>query len=162
MVIKPLLLLLVLLYPTTQLSQTSTPLQIISVSDNPQTVIHPVYISAKGGKKIYINAAGFSQSAKDLSVTVGPYKCPITGNGVSSTYIVCQTTSLGQAKDNPNFMAITLTSGSKSVISTYPDGVFYSSGSTPVVNEVFPAASYANQTVAVQGSLLSNDVGNGV
>jgi hypothetical protein len=46
------------------------------------------------------------------------------------------------------------------VVSVYPHVVIYSSGYTPSIKEVFPSSSYAGETIAVEGTHRTSDVGS--
>ena len=107
-----------------------TPLSIISVSSDPATVTNPVYSSLRGGKMIYIKAQGHSPDPSDNLVYVGTIECKVPADGVTDTFISCLTGDSG-AYTNLNNQPITLISYGTAVTTSYPNTVYYQTGSTP-------------------------------
>lgn len=48
------------------LALADTKLEIISVSNSPNSVLNPVYSSLKGGREVYINAVGHSKNPSQI------------------------------------------------------------------------------------------------
>jgi len=119
------------------LAQTQGPI-IYYVSNSPSIISTPIYSSLYGGKLIYIKAIGHNPTASDNQVYVGTMPCIIPSDGVTDTFISCETTSLnypgpGLAPDVYN-LPVTLISYGAAFTTVYPYVVHYTSGSTPQLN----------------------------
>ena len=138
-------------------------LQILTISDKPQSVSKPIYSSTQGGKNIYINLIGHTMVASDISVTVGKYPCKIIADGVNSDFIVCSTTNCTDSTDYNKELLVTVAVASKKQVDVTksPFSVYYYTPVTPKTTEIFPASNYAGQTTAVEGIHKSSDVGSG-
>jgi hypothetical protein len=69
------------------------------VSNDPSAVVRPVYSSLRGGKLVYIKAMGHDPNPNNLKIFVGPYPCIIPADGVTDTFITCETTDTGSLVD---------------------------------------------------------------
>ena len=113
-------------------AQTAGP-TIISVSSNPTQVTTPVYSSWRGGKLIYINVIGHDPMAEGNLVFVGTFPCDIPSDGVTDTFITCETTDCGLNSDITN-LPVTLISFGVAFTTKSPFIVHYTSGATPYIN----------------------------
>ena len=111
---------------------SSTELELLSVSSNPQVVQHPVFSSLQGHRRVYLDIIGHNQDADKLKIMAGAYPCEIIDKGVTPTSITC-TTSKADSSVSGQYQSIEVTSDGKTVKSTYPHVVIYNSGSTPTL-----------------------------
>jgi hypothetical protein len=143
------------------LAQTGQiPLQIISVSGQPNVLERPIYSSLRGGTFIYIKAMGHSPDPSENSVYVGTFPCKIPADGVTDTFISCQTSDSGSLT-NINSLPVTLISYGTSVTSSSPNVVTYSGSYTPYLVDVFPSAGLPGSTVNFYGTHRITDLGDG-
>jgi len=87
-------LLVILLASVSLLAQTNGP-QILYISSSPSSVVNPAYSSLRGGALIYIKAIGHDPIAGNNLIYVGNFPCIIPSDGVTNTFITCQTTDSG-------------------------------------------------------------------
>lgn len=152
------ILLLLVLSPLV-VAQEAGPV-ILSISSSPSAVVAPVYISRRGGALIYIKAVGHDPMASGNLVFVGTYPCIIPSDGVTDTYIACETTDSGLNQDISN-LPVTLFSNSIYFTTASPNLVNYVSSSTPQLIELFPTSGYANQKVNFYGTHRITNLGDG-
>lgn len=154
------LLLLVLLAHSQE--QVKTPLSILYVSSDPGTIVRPVYSSLRGGRMIYIKATGHSPDPSDNLVYVGTFPCIVPSDGVTDTFISCETGDTGSTLDINN-LPVTLISYGTAVTSSYPNSVYYRDyGYTPQLRDVFPSAGFAGRSVNLYGIHRISDLGDGL
>lgn len=110
-------------------AQEAGPL-IIYVSGNPTTQASPAKSSLRGGKLIYLNVIGHDPMATGNLVFVGTYPCIIPSDGVTDTFITCETTDSG-SDTNIYSLPVTLISHNIAFTTTYPNVVDYTSAYTP-------------------------------
>ena len=65
------------------------------VSGSPNSISNPVYSSLRGGRLIYIKVTGHNLMASENKVFVGTAPCIIPSDGVTDTFISCETTDIG-------------------------------------------------------------------
>ena len=138
-----------------------TPLSIISVSGDPATVSNPIYSSLRGGKMIYINAMGHSPDPNDNLVYVGTTKCIVPSDGVTDTFISCETGDTGSFT-NLNNQPVTLISYGTAVTTNYPNTVYYQTGSTPELKGIYPSAGFGGSMINLYGKHEISDLGDGL
>ena len=124
----------------------STELELLSVSSSPQVVQHPVFSSLQGHRRVYLDIIGHNQDADKLKIMAGAYPCEIIDKGVTPTSITCTTTK-ADSSANGEYQYILVTSDGKTINSTYPNVVVYSSGSTPTLKECSKSSSKASKLV---------------
>jgi len=155
-------LLILLLAALLHLAGTQqVPLAISFVSGSPNSIARPIYSSLRGGRYIYIKAMGFSPDPTQNKVTIGGLTCQIPSDGVTDTFITCVTPDTGSLT-NINNAPIVLTSGKVPVSTSYPNSVYFSSGSTPQLTDVYPSAGFANSMVQFYGIHLITNIGDGL
>lgn len=150
-----LLLLLALVHSQNQ------PLSIIYVSSQPGSNTSPVYSSLRGGRMIYIKAIGHSPVASNNQVFVGFYPCIIPSDGVTDTFISCETSDTGLVSDT-NAQPVTLISYGNSFTTSYPNVVYYQNYYTPFLNEIYPSSGFAGLNVNFQGLHTISNIGDGL
>jgi hypothetical protein len=69
----------------------------LSVSGSPTSVM-AVNASLNGGTLIYINVIGHSPNPSDNLIFIGGFQCNIPSDGVTDTFITCETTNTGSTK----------------------------------------------------------------
>jgi hypothetical protein len=159
--IKVALLLLLLVFTHAQ-TVVKAPLNIIYVSSDPGTIVRPIYSSLRGGRMIYIKASGHSPDPSDNLVYVGTYPCIVPSDGVTDTFISCETTDSG-SDVNSGALSVTLISYGSAVTKGYPDAVYYrDSGYTPQLRDIFPSAGFAGYNVNLYGVHSISDLGDGL
>lgn len=152
------LLLLLLLSPLL-LAQEAGPV-ILSISGSPSSTVAPVYTSRRGGALVYIQAVGHDPMASGNLVYVGNFPCIIPSDGVTDTYITCETTDSGLNQDISN-LPVTLISYSIAFTTVSPNLVNYVSSYTPQLTELFPASGFANLNVNFYGVHRITNLGDG-
>lgn len=112
---------------------------------------------------IYIKALGHSPDPSDNLVYVGTTPCIIPSDGVTDTFISCETGDTGSDVDLPN-NPVTLISYRGTVFTTTssPNTVYYRSSITPQLRDVFPSAGYAGSKVNFYGVHEISDLGDGL
>ena len=110
---------------------------------------------------IYIKAQGHSPDPSDNLVYVGTIQCAVPADGVTDTFISCQTGDSGQYT-NLNNQPVTLISYGTAVTTSYPNTVYYQSGSTPELRDVFPSAGFGGSTVNLYGKHEISNLGDGL
>ena len=136
-------------------------LQIIHVSSSPTTVSRPIYSSLRGGRMIYIKAMGHSPDPTQNTILVGNYPCVIPSDGVTDTFISCETTDTGSVSNVDN-QKITLIYNGVQVTSSYPNSVYFRTHATPYLRDVFPSAGFANSHISLYGIHEISNVGDGL
>lgn len=81
---------------------------------------------------------------------MGSFPCKITSEGVSDTYISCETTDSKSTKDILD-LPVTVVSKGASDTSKNPFLVSYKVSKTPAVDAIYPTAGYASVQVKVEG-----------
>jgi hypothetical protein len=158
LMIKIALLLTILL--VTQSVTVTNPLTIFYVSTSATSISKTLKLSHAGGTMLYIKVTGHSLDATDNHIFVDIYPCIIPSDGVSDTFISCETTSSGQTVDSGN-LEITLISGSQSKTISSPYTPSYSLGVTPTLVQVYPTAGIAGTSVNLWGIHRITDLGDG-
>lgn len=87
-------LLVFVLFNVYLLGQKIAP-KIISISSSPNSIVAPVYSSLRGGALVYIKAIGHNPISGNNLVYVGNYPCNIPSDGVTDTFITCETSDSG-------------------------------------------------------------------
>jgi small ligand-binding sensory domain FIST len=141
----------------------TTALQIISVSSAPDAVVTPITSSLRGGKMIYIKAVGHDPMATGSTVLLvgngNMYPCTIPADGVTDTFISCETTNTYVNSDISN-LGISLISYNTFVTSSQGT-VSYTVASTPYLRDVFPSAGFGGSTINFYGIHRISDLGDG-
>lgn len=135
-------------------------LQIYYVSSLPSTVKNPVSASLRGGTMLYIKAIGHNPMASGNKIFVGIFPCIIPSDGVSDTFIACETTDTG-SDTNINNMPVTIISSGTSFTTSYPNTVYFDSYFTPYLYELFPASGFANSQIILAGNHRITNLGDG-
>lgn len=155
-----LLLLLVLAH------SEQVPLQILYVSTDPGSPPNPtkeMQSSLRGGRMIYIKALGHSPDPTDNFIFVGTTNCKIPSDGVTDTFISCET---GDPEVNADLLnnPVTLISykNTTSVTTSWPNTIYYRASVTPQLRDVFPSAGFAGSNVNFYGVHEITDLGDGL
>ncbi|MFM7856414.1 MAG: hypothetical protein ACKO96_31960, partial [Flammeovirgaceae bacterium] len=82
--------------------------------------------------------------ADKIIVFVGQFPCNIPADGVTDTYISCETTDSG-SKSNINNLPVTLISDGISVTSSAPNVVNYADSRTSQLNFMIPTSNFGGQ-----------------
>ena len=82
--------------------------------------------------------------ASENQVFVGTTPCIIPSDGVTDTFISCETTDIG-SDIGINSQSITVISNSVAFTTSYPNVVHFAGGATAQLNEIFPSSGYANK-----------------
>jgi hypothetical protein len=109
---------------------------------------------------IYIKAIGHNPMASNNLIYVGNFPCIIPSDGVTDTFITCQTTDSG-SKTNINNLQITLVAYGMSFTTSWPNVVIYTQSYTSYLSYVFPSAGFANRTVNLHGLHKISNLGDG-
>lgn len=91
---------------------------------------------------------------------VGTFPCTIPSDGVTDTFISCETTDSGSAT-NINNLPVTIISNGVAFTTVAPNLVSYVDSATPKLYEVYPDAGYANSIVNYYGINQITDLGDG-
>lgn len=129
------------------------------VSGSPNSISNPVYSSLRGGRLIYIKVTGHSLMASENQVFVGATPCIIPSDGVTDTFISCETTDIKSDKD-VNSQAITVITNSVAFTTSHPNVVHFAGVATPQINEIFPTSGFANKEFYFFGVHRITDLGN--
>jgi hypothetical protein len=132
----------------------------VFISSSPNSVANPVHGSLRGGTFLYIKAIGHSTDPSQSAVYVGTLPCIIPADGVTDTFISCQTTDSGSLT-NINNIPVTLISMGASITSSYPNTFYYSQSYTPYLADVFPSAGLGGAVVNYYGVHQISDLGDG-
>jgi len=135
-------------------------LQLFSVSKSSISVVNPSG-SVRGGTIIYIKGLGFSASANNNKIFVGPYPCIIPADGATETTLACETSDTNQ--DNSIFnLPIIVISNNQNQILKNPQGSFsYLNTSTPLITDIVPGSGIAGTFLKFYGLHRIKNVGNG-
>ena len=68
------------------------PLSIHAISTYATATSSSITGSLAGGRTLYINGLGFDPVAQNNFVFVGPYPCNIPAEGVTTNFLICETT----------------------------------------------------------------------
>lgn len=141
------------------LAQTPNP-TIIYVSSSPSQISLPINSSLRGGRLIYIKAIGHNPVASENLVYVGTYPCIIPSDGVTDTFISCETSDTGLTTSFYN-QAVTLISYGKTFTTTSPYLVHFRSSYTPSLTEIYPTSGFADSNVNLYGVHRVTNLGDG-
>ena len=141
---------------------TAQNLQVLYVSSTATTMTRPVYSSLRGKTLLYIKVIGHSIVAHENLVYVGTFPCKIPSDGVTATFISCETSDSGSQTDISTGFPITIISNGKSFTTSYPDMVYYLEIATPQISSVFPTAGFGGSRVNFYGSHRISNVGDGL
>jgi hypothetical protein len=94
------------------------------VSGSPDSISNPVYSSVRGGRLIYIKVTGHSLMASENLVFVGAAPCVIPSDGVTDTFISCETTDIG-SDVSVNSQLVTVISKSVAFTTSWPNVVHF-------------------------------------
>lgn len=136
------------------------PLQIIYVSGSPTSISRPAYSSTVGGTMIYMKVTGHSRMASENSVLVGGFPCIIPADGVTDTFISCETSSTGSGNDLYG-QTVTLYSNKQKFTTLYPNVVNYGYYYTPLLEGVYPTAAIPGASVHLLGYHRITNLGDG-
>ena len=114
-------------------------LRVIHVSSSPTTVANPIYSSLRGGRMIYIKAVGHNPDPSQNLIYVGSFPCLVPSDGVTDTFISCETTDTGSVTSIDN-QKITLISNGVSVTTSYPNSVYFKTWATPNLRDGYRRA----------------------
>ena len=107
--------------------------QILYVSDSPSGTSRSATTSLNGGRMIYIKAIGHDPMPTGNSINVGSFPCIIPADGVTDTFISCETTNSYSAVDILN-LRVTLISYGIMTVSSIIDVVNYRNVKTPILS----------------------------
>ena len=134
---------------------------ILYISESPSSMVRPVTTSLKGGRLIYIKATGHSTMASENQVFVGNYPCIIPADGVTDTFISCETTDSFSTVDIYD-LRVTLRSRGISVVTTHvQDFVFYQGAKTSQLVDIFPTSNFGGQHQSFYGVHRLTNLGDG-
>jgi hypothetical protein len=136
-------------------------LQIIHVSGSPNSIQRPVKGSLRGGTLVYIKALGHSPDPSQNQIYVGNFPCVVPADGVTDTFITCETVDTGSTSEIGN-MPVSLTYNGITVTTKYPDTVYFRTYETPELREVFPSTGFAGSSVNFLGVHEISDLGDGL
>jgi hypothetical protein len=88
--------------------------------------------------------------ATDNKVFVGNYPCIIPADGVTDTFITCETTDSFSTVDINN-LRVTLMSNQISFVSSSPDLVNYQASRTSQLVDIFPTSNFGGQPQSFYG-----------
>lgn len=123
------IILLLSLFLFTAIQQQTGP-TIYYVSGDPSTIQRPVLSSLRGGALIYIQVTGHNPMPSGNKVFVGTFPCLIPADGVTDTFITCETSDSGSDSDILD-LPVTLISYSIPFTTSSPNLVRYVSVVTP-------------------------------
>jgi hypothetical protein len=124
-------------------------------------MVRPATTSLRGGRLIYIKATGHSTMASENQVFVGNYPCIIPADGVTDTFISCETTDSFSTVDIYN-LRVTLRSRGISVVTTHvQDFVHYQGAKTSQLVDIFPTSNFGGQAQAFFGVHKLSSLGDG-
>ena len=83
---------------------TSEPLQLFyaTLNENGAGSGSSLSGSVRGGTMIYINGLGFPTSPQQVEVFLGNYPCTIPGEGLTTNFLICETSDSGASYDIKN------------------------------------------------------------
>ena len=136
-------------------------LRVIHVSSSPTTVANPIYSSLRGGRMIYIKAVGHNPDPSQNLIYVGTFPCIVPSDGVTDTFISCETTDTGSVTNLDN-QKITLISNGVSVTTSYPNSVYFKTWATPYLRDVFPTAGFAGASINFYAIHEISNLGDGL
>jgi hypothetical protein len=136
-------------------------LQIYYISGSPSTISNPVFASLRGGKMIYIKVTGHSPMASGNQIYVGLFPCIIPSDGVSDTFIACETTNTGSDTDINNLPVTIISSGTSFTTRGYPNSIYFRTWETPSLVELFPASGFSNSKINFYGIHRITNLGDG-
>jgi len=73
---------------------------------------------------IYIKAIGHSSDPSQNTIMIGAYPCIVPSDGVTDTYIACETTDTGSLT-NINNVPLTLRYNGMEASTSYPNRVYF-------------------------------------
>lgn len=112
---------------------------------------------------IYIKAFGHSPDPNDNHIQVGDTTCIIPSDGVTDTFISCETGDLGSDVDKINNPVSLFSYNRKaSATTSTPFVISYRKDSTPQLRDVFPSAGFAGNSVNFYGVHKITDLGDGL
>jgi hypothetical protein len=111
------------------LAQQASPI-INYVSSSPSQITNPAHSSYRGGTLIYMQVVNHNPMPSLNKIFVGTFPCIIPADGVTDTFISCETTDSGSNSDIYN-LPVTIATGGLSFTTKYPNVVSYVSISTP-------------------------------
>lgn len=156
---KKLSILLLLILSPLVLAQDAGPV-VYYISSDPSNQVAPAFSSYRGGKLIYMFVTGHDPMATGNQVYVGNFPCNIPSDGVTDTFITCETTDSGSNSDISN-LPVTLISNSIAFTTASPNLVSYVNSYTPQLYELFPSAGFANQKINFFGVHRITYLGDG-
>lgn len=154
---KMLSLLLLCLFLATQ----AVSLQIYYVSSLPGSISNPVKASLRGGTMIYLKVTGHNPDATGNRIFVGTFPCIIPSDGVSDTFIACQTTDTGSTMDIDNLPVTIISFGTAFTTPGYPNSVYFQNYYTPSLTELYPSTGFAYSSINFYGIHRISDLGDG-
>ena len=134
------------------------PLQIDSVSTFADSISSSLSGSLRGGRTIYINGLGFDPIAQNNVIFVGDYPCEIPAEGVTTNFLICETTDTGSDGDKNSQTILVIANGQ---IALGPKTFSYKNSDTPTIYDVFPSTSFAGDRLYFYGVHRVVDYGNG-
>jgi len=141
---------------------TTAQVTIYYISSSATSIARPVYSSYQGGTMIYIKVTGHNRDASANLITVGPYPCKVPSDGVTDTFIACETSATGLQQDIYNLRVTVLSAGQKAVVTTSSsDIVHYTSTATPQLNEIFPSSGFGGTWMNLSGIHRIDYIGDG-
>jgi len=135
-------------------------LQLFSVSSSSTAVINPSG-SVRGGTIIYIKGLGFSASANNNQIFVGPYPCIIPADGATETTLACETSDTNQGNDIYNLPINVISNGQQQSLSNEQGCFSYLNSVTPLISDLYPASAIAGSYINFYGVHRITNLGNG-
>jgi hypothetical protein len=153
------IILLILALVASLFAQQAGP-TVFYVSNDPSQQTSPAYSSLRGGKLIFLKVTGHDPMATGNLVYVGTFPCVIPSDGVTDTFISCETSD-SWSTTGISSLPVTLISNSIPFTTSWPNVVSYSNSYTPSLNEMFPTSGFANLNVYFYGVHRISDLGDG-
>jgi hypothetical protein len=111
---------------------------------------------------IYLKVIGHSPIPSQNMVYVGTFPCVIPSDGVTDTFISCETSSSGSTNDVTNLPVTLISNGNSYTTSASTnDIVSYRYSSTPLLMEVYPTAGISGSNVNLWGYHRVTYLGDG-
>ena len=109
---------------------------------------------------IYIKAMGHSPDPTDNKVYVGTFPCSVPADGVTDTFISCETGDTESTSDFYNLPVTLISSGR--AYTTYSYKVSYKGSVTPQLKVIYPSAGFGGSTVNFYGVHEISNLGDGL
>jgi hypothetical protein len=110
---------------------------------------------------IYLKVTGHNPMASGNKIYVGTFPCIIPSDGVSDTFIACQTTDTGSQTDINNMPVTIISYGAAYTTTGYPNSVYFRGVNTPSLIELLPSSGFAGSEINFYGIHRISYLGDG-